>query len=168
MEVGNRVAKELGILSCANIVDFRIKNNPVVNEQRANSFVEAKMTYRLDKLVERQAEFNLDYPIFLAGGIGTDFEYCLEEVRRKVGASPATPIILFGENEYWAQKITSRFQCNLASGTIKGSEWISNCFFCIQNAKQGIEIYRQFFNGTLAIGKLAPIYPDGFVKVSEL
>jgi len=168
MEVGNRVAKELGILSCANIVDFRAKSNVIVNEQLANSYVEAKMTYRLDKLVERQAEFNLDYPIFLAGGIGTDFEYCLEEVRRKVGASPATPIILFGENEYWTKKITSRFQCNLASGTIKGSEWISNCFFCIQNAKQGIEIYRNYFNGTLKIGKEAPIYEDGFVKVSDL
>jgi hypothetical protein len=168
MEVGNRVAKELGILSCANIVDFRIKNNPVINEQRANSFVEAKMTYRLDKLVERQAEFNLDFPIFLAGGIGTDFEYCLEEVRRKVGASPATPIILFGDDDYWTQKITSRFQCNLATGTIQGSEWISNCFFCIQNAKQGIKIYQEYFNGTLKIGKEAPIYNDGFVKVSNL
>lgn len=162
MEVGNRVAKELNILSCANIVDFRVKNNPIVNEQLANSFVEAKMTYRLDKLVERQAEFNLDYPIFLPGGIGTDFEYCLEEVRRKVGATGATPIILFGENEYWKQKITSRFQCNLDTGTIKGSEWLSNCFYCIQNASQGIEIYRKFFSGTLSIGKEFPLNPEGF------
>lgn len=164
MEVGNRVAKELGILSCANIVDFRVKNNPIVNEQNSNAFIEAKMTYRLDKLVERQAEFNLDFPIFLAGGIGTDFEYCLEEVRRKVGAVGATPIILFGENEYWTKKITSRFQCNLETGTIKGSEWISNCFYCIQNAAQGIKIYRDYFNGTLAIGKHAKVYSDGFVK----
>lgn len=168
MEVGNRVAKELGILSCANIVDFRVKDNPIVNEQLANSYVEAKMTYRLDKLVERQAEFNLDFPIFLAGGIGTDFEYCLEEVRRKVGAVGATPIILFGENEYWEMKITSRFKCNLESGTIKGSEWISNCFYCIQNAKQGIKIYRDFFNGTLPIGKNSPICIDGFKKSSSI
>lgn len=164
MEVGNRVAKELGILSCANIVDFRVKNNPVVNEQLANSYVEAKMTYRLDKLVERQAEFNLDYPIILPGGIGTDFEFCLEEVRRKVGATEATPIILFGENEYWAKKITSRFQCNLSTGTIKGSEWLSNCFYCIQHAEQGIKIYHDFFSGILPIGKDGPIYEDGFVK----
>ncbi|HRD55306.1 MAG TPA: LOG family protein, partial [Parachlamydiaceae bacterium] len=166
MEVGNRVAKELGILSCANIVDFRVKNNPVVNEQLANSFVEAKMTYRLDKLVERQAEFNLDFPIFLAGGIGTDFEFCLEEVRRKVGATNLSPIILFGENAYWEAKITSRFQCNLKTGTIKGSEWLSNCFYCIQNAEQGLKVYHDYFSGTLPIGKEGPIYEDGFVKSS--
>ena len=55
------------------------------------------MTYRLDKLVERQAEFNLDFPIFLPGGIGTDFEFALEEVRRKVGSVTITPILLLGE-----------------------------------------------------------------------
>ncbi|HLB59408.1 MAG TPA: hypothetical protein VJL87_04930, partial [Bdellovibrionota bacterium] len=97
MEVGNRVAKELGILSCANIIDFRAKDGSVVNEQKQNPYVEAKMTYRLDRLVERQAEFYLDLPIFLPGGIGTDFEYCLEEVRRKTGTAPANPILLFGE-----------------------------------------------------------------------
>lgn len=137
MEVGNRVAKDLGILSCANIVDFRQKDNSVVNEQKANPYVDAKMTYRLDKLVERQAEFNLDFPIFLTGGVGTDFEFCLEEVRRKTGAQKPTPM-LFGSVQYWKEKITSRFQCNLASGTIKGSEWLSNCFYCIQNAEQGL------------------------------
>lgn len=168
MEVGNRIAKELHILSCANIVDFSpVGSSSVVNEQRQNPYVEAKMTYRLDKLVERQAEFNLDFPIFLTGGIGTDFEYCLEEVRRKVGATGATPIILFGENEYWEKKITSRFRCNLESHTIKGSEWISNCFFCIQTAEQGLKIFNEFFKGTLAIGKKGPIYDDGFVKVPK-
>lgn len=164
MEVGNRVAKELGILSCANIVDFRQKESSVVNEQKQNPYVEAKMTYRLDKLVERQAEFNLDFPIFLAGGIGTDFEYCLEEVRRKVGSVISTPIMLFGPNDYWQKKITSRFQCNLDAGTIKGSEWISNCFFCIQHAEQGLKIYREYFENKLAIGREGPIYEDGFVK----
>lgn len=165
MEVGNRVAKELNILSCANIVDFRQKGAAIVNEQKQNPYVEAKMTYRLDKLVERQAEFNLDFPIFLMGGIGTDFEYCLEEVRRKVGAVGATPIILIGEPAYWKEKITSRFQCNLKNGTIKGSEWISNCFFCIQNPEQGLKVYREYFKGTLAIGKQAPIHEEGFVIV---
>ena len=96
MSVGNRVAKMLGILSCANIIDFRGKKGAVVNEQKQNPYVDAKMTYRLDRLVERQAEFNLDFPIFLMGGIGTDFEYALEEVRRKVGASLPTPVLLFG------------------------------------------------------------------------
>ncbi len=164
MEVGNRVAMELGILSCANIVDFK-KKDQVVNEQLQNPYVEAKMTYRLDKLVERQAEFNLNFPIFLCGGIGTDFEYALEEVRRKVGAVGATPILLFGTSEYWKEKVTSRFQCNLQNGTIKGSEWISNCFYCIQTAQQGLSVYEKFFKGELAIGKTGPVMPEGFVIV---
>lgn len=163
MEVGNRVAKELGILSCANIVDFSVKASTVVNEQKQNPYIEAKMTYRIDKLVERQAEFHLDFPIFLTGGIGTDFEYCLEEVRRKVGAVGATPILLFGTNDYWKTKISSRFNLNRVTGTIKGSEWISNSFYCVQNAAEGIAIYKQFFMGTLPIGKTGPIYDDGFV-----
>lgn len=165
MEVGNRVAKELEIISCANVVDFRQKDVSVVNEQKQNPYIQAKMTYRLDKLVERQAEFNLDLPIFLTGGIGTDFEFCLEEVRRKVGSVPSNPILLFGEVEYWRSKITSRFQCNLESGTIKGSEWLSNCFYYVQNAEQGLYVYRKFFSNTLAIGKHAPIAPEGFVIV---
>lgn len=165
MEVGNRVAKDLHILSCANIVDFRQKDVSVINEQLQNPFVEAKMTYRLDKLVERQAEFHLDFPIFLMGGIGTDFEYCLEEVRRKVGSVTSTPILLFGEADYWRKKITSRFDCNLHTGTIKGSEWMSNCFYCIQKAEQGIKIYRDFFQGTLPIGRSGPVYEEGFVAV---
>ncbi len=167
MELGNRIAKELHILSCANIVDFRQKAEAVVNEQIQNPYVEAKMTYRLDKLVERQAEFNLDFPIFLMGGIGTDFEYCLEEVRRKVGMAPATPMILFGDPNYWREKITPRFRCNLENGTIKGSEWLSNCFYCIQTAEQGLDIYRQFFAGTLPIGKNGPIFNDGFCTVKS-
>ena len=162
MEVGNRVAKDLSILSCANIVDFRQKD-AVVNEQLQNPYIEAKMTYRLDKLVERQAEFNLDFPIFLTGGIGTDFEYCLEEVRRKVGAASASPMLLFGTPEYWKEKITTRFQCNLRNGTIRGSEWISNCFYCVQNAEEGIQVYRDYFSGILPIGKSGPVYQDGFV-----
>ncbi len=162
MEVGNRVAKELEILSCANIIDFAPKEGSVINEQRQNPYIDAKMTYRLDKLVERQAEFNLDFPIFLMGGIGTDFEFCLEEVRRKVGAVDPTPILLFGEVDYWKEKITHRFQSNMRSGTIKGSEWLSNCFYCIQNAEQGLRVYRHFFGGTLPIGPDGPIYPEGF------
>ncbi len=113
MEVGNRVAKRVGILSCANIVDFRNSGNLNIQEQTQNPYIEAKMTYRLDKLVERQAEFNLDFPIILTGGYGTDFEHCLEEVRRKVGSIPPTPVLLFGNPEYWRQKITSRYRCNL-------------------------------------------------------
>ncbi|MBT3394154.1 MAG: hypothetical protein HN411_03475 [Waddliaceae bacterium] len=167
MEIGNHVAKDLDILSCANIVDFRVDENTVVNEQHQNPYVDAKMTYRIDKVVERQAEFNLDLPIFLMGGIGTDFEFTLEAVNRKVGSNDASPILLFGTPEYWEKKITSRFQCNLDSGTIAGSEWTSNCFYCIQTAEQGLEIYRQFFEGTLPIGKDGPTYNDGFVIVEQ-
>lgn len=163
MEVGNRVAKELGILSCANIVDFRQKDSSVVNEQKQNPYVEAKMTYRIDKLVERQAEFHLDFPIFLTGGIGTDFEYSLEEVRRKVGSVDATPILLMGTDDYWRTKITARFQLNRKTGTIKGSEWISNSFYAVQTAEQGLHIYRLFFEGKLPIGSTGPIYDEGFV-----
>ncbi len=165
MEVGNRVAKSLGILSCANIADFRGKKNAVVNEQRQNAYIDAKMTYRLDRLVERQAEFNLDFPIFLMGGYGTDFEFGLEELRRKIGSSP-TPVLLFGTPDYWKQKITTRFQCNLASGTIQGSEWVSNCFYCVQTAAQGLQVYIQFFSGTLPLGKNGPVFDAGFATPS--
>lgn len=162
MKVGNRVAKRAGILSCANIVDFRNSSNLNIQEQKQNPYIEAKMTYRLDRLVERQAEFNLDFPIILTGGIGTDFEQCLEEVRRKVGSVPPTPVLLFGSHSYWKEKITPRFQCNLSSGTIAGSEWISNCFYCINNATQGLKIYRQYFSNTLKIGPQFPPAPEGF------
>lgn len=165
MEVGNRAAKRVGILSCANIVDFRNSNNLNIKEQKQNPYIEAKMTYRLDKLVERQSEFNLDFPIILTGGYGTDFEQSLEEVRRKVGSTPPNPVLLFGHPEYWRQKITTRFRCNQESKTITGSEWVSNCFYAVSNAEQGLKVYRQFFSNTLSIGPNFPPYPDGFAIV---
>jgi len=165
MEVGNRVAKRLGIISCGNLVDFRPKDKGVINEQKQNRFLDAKMTYRLDRLVERQSEFFLDIAIFLPGGIGMDFELLLEEVRRKTGSAPINPVLLFGEEEYWKRKITSRFQLNRETGTTKDSEWVSNCFFCIQTAEQGLSVLRRFFENKLEIGKGGPIYNDGFVTV---
>ncbi len=163
MELGNKVAKTLNLLSCADIVDFRPKaGGAVVNEQKQNPYIDAKMTYRIDRLVERQAEFNLDFPIFLMGGIGTDFEYTLEEVRRKVGSTKATPVLLFGEPDYWRQKITSRFKCNLMSGTIAGSEWVSNCFICVKSADAALRLYRDYFGGKRVIGKGGPVFQDGF------
>jgi predicted Rossmann-fold nucleotide-binding protein len=167
MEVGNRVAKKLNIISCANIVDFRPKDKSVVNEQKQNAYIDAKMTYRLDRLVERQSEFFLDIPIILPGGIGMDFEFALEEVRRKTGSCPANPVLLFGEYEYWKRKIASRFQLNRETGTIKGSEWVSNCFYCIQTAEQGLSILRRFFENRLEIGKEGPICSDGFCHVPK-
>jgi len=165
MEIGNRLAQSLGYLSCANIVDFSPKDGSVVNEQKQNRYIDAKMTYRLDHLVERQAEFYLDFPIFLTGGIGTDFEYSLEELRHKVGARPNSPILLFGPPAYWKQKISSRYKANLQAGTIKGSEWVSNSFFCVQSAKAGLKVYRDFFENKLPIGKNGPLYEEGFVIV---
>ncbi|MBF8262435.1 MAG: hypothetical protein HW387_100 [Parachlamydiales bacterium] len=165
MEMSNRVAKSLGILSCANIVDFRAKSTSIVNEQRQNPYIDAKMTYRLDRLVERQAEFYLDLPIFVPGGIGMDFEYTLEEVRRKTGSCPINPVLLFGELEYWKRKVSSRFQVNRDTGTIKGSEWVSNCFYCVQTARQGLSVLRRFFDNKLPIGKDSPVYSDGFCIV---
>ncbi len=161
MEVGNRVAKNLGILSCANIVDFSGV------EQEQNPYIEAKMTYRLDKLVERQGEFNLDFPIFLMGGFGTDFEFALEGVRRKVGIGVATPVLLIGKPEYWRGKITSNFQTNLKAGTLKDAEWVSNCFYAVETAKAALSVYEKYFSGTLPIGKQSPIAPEGFYTISE-
>lgn len=165
MEVGNRVAKSVGILSCANIVDFRPRDKSVVNEQRQNPYIDAKMTYRLDRLVERQAEFYLDFPIFVPGGIGMDFEYTLEEVRRKTGGCPPNPILLLGSPDYWKRKISSRFQLNRETGTIKGSEWVSNCFYCVQTPAQALSVYQRFFENKLPIGKEGPIYDEGFCIV---
>lgn len=165
MSVGNKVAKKLGILSCANVVDF---NSETINEQKQNPHIDAKMTFRLDRLVERQAEFHLDLPIFFPGGIGTDFEYSLEEVRRKTGAVDPTPILLFGPKGYWKEKITPRFQSNLKSGTIKGSEWVSNCFFVVQTAEEGLAIYQAFFQGKLEIGPIGPTFEEGFRYLEEL
>jgi len=160
MEMGNRIAKELNILSCANIADF--SEGEVMLKEPQNPFIEAKMTYRLRQLVERQSEFNLDFPIFVMGGIGTDFEFCLEEVRRKVGATAPTPVLLFGTVDYWKEKITHRFQCNLKNKTTVGSEWVSNCFYCIQSAEAGLSVYEKFFRGTLPIGPQGPVFELGF------
>ena len=40
---------------------------------------------------------------------------------------------------------------------------MSNSFFCIENADQGLKIYRDYFEGKLPIGKDGPTYPEGFV-----
>ncbi|MGM0440322.1 MAG: LOG family protein [Chlamydiota bacterium] len=167
MELGNRIAKSLGILSCANIVDFTNKGSQRVNEQHVNPYIDAKMTYRLDRLVERQAEFHLHLPIFVMGGIGTDFELALEEVRTKVGSRAISPMILFGSPEYWKAKITSRFRCNRESGTIIGSEWVSNNLYCVKNAAEALHVYHLFFTNQLPIGPNGIVYDDGFCTVSK-
>lgn len=170
MEVGNRVAKTLGILSCGLIVDFGAvasKPGATINEQKQNPYVEAYLTYRADKLVERQSDFNLDFPIFLMGGIGTDFEYALEEVRRKVGTTAPHPVILFGTPEYWGNKITARYQENYRTGTIKGSEWISTVPWVVSTGKEALEVYRDFFMGVLPCGPGHPTSERGFMIAAE-
>lgn len=170
MEVGNRVAKSLGILSCGLIVDFgsvAAKPGATINEQKQNSYVEAYFTYRADKLVERQSDFNLDFPIFLTGGIGTDFEYALEEVRRKVATVQPYPMILFGTPEHWGAKLSGRFRTNLHSGTIKGSEWISTIPWVVSSGTEALEVYRHFFEGRLPVGPGHPINERGFMVAAE-
>lgn len=170
MEVGNRVAKSLGILSCGLIVDFgsvAAQPGATINEQKQNPYVEAYFTYRADKLVERQSDFNLDFPIFLMGGIGTDFEYALEEVRRKVGTTPPHPVILFGTPAYWGNKISARFQENHRTGTIKGSEWISTVPWVVATGREALEVYRDFFSGQLPCGPDHPINERGFMVAAE-
>ena len=167
MEVGNRVAKQCGVLSCGNICDFSKKGTVTVNEQKRNPFVDVWMTYKLEKLVERQSDFQLDFPIFLLGGIGTDFEFGLEEVRRKVGTTPPTPMILFGNEDYWEQKISARYARNTKEGVIQGSEWLSNCFYAAQNAEQALAVYQKWFSGKLLTGSKGPIYEKGFCSVPK-
>lgn len=170
MEVGNRVAAENEFLSCGLFVDFGSlarKPGANINEQKKNPYVEAYMTYRPMKLVERQSEFNLDFPIFLTGGVGTDFEFALEEVRRKVGTVSMHPMILFGDAAHWGNKITGRFAENLKSGTIKNSEWLSNTNYVVNTGRQALAVYKKFFDGTLAIGNKHPANELGFVVVDE-
>jgi predicted Rossmann-fold nucleotide-binding protein len=170
MEVGNRVAKQLGLLSCGMFVDFGSlsrKPGSNINEQKKNPYVEAYMSYRPEKLVERQSEFGLDFPIFLTGGVGTDFEYALEEVRRKVGTVAITPMVLFGTEEHFMNKIGKRFLENRACGTIKGSEWLSNVPYVVTSGEAALEVYRRFFAKTLAIGGKAAANDRGFVLVDD-
>lgn len=170
MEVGNRVAKSLRILSCGLAVDFgsvAARPGATMNEQRMNNFIDAYFNYRADKLVERQSDFNLDFPIFLTGGIGTDFEYALEEVRRKVATTPPHPLILFGTVEHWGGKITGRYQENLRSGTIKGSEWISTIPWVVETGVEALELYRDFFHGVLPVGPGHPPSDRGFMVAKE-
>ena len=146
-------AKRLGILSRGMIVDFGSltrKPGATINEQKQNQLVETFMTYRPEKLVEHQADFHLDIPIFLTGGIGTDFKYALEEAHRKVCTMPPNPMILSGDT--WPLKIMYRFQTNLAAGVIKGSEWIANVPFVVGGGVQALKVLTSFFKGTLPVG----------------
>lgn len=165
MLVGNEIASELNILSCGHAVDFSIPHAIQGHKEEMNPYVQAKMTYRLEQLVVRQSEFKLDFPIFCQGGVGTDFELALERLRTQVGNKHPSPTILFGSPDYWREKITHQFKINQSMGMIRGSEWISNTFFCVQTAKDALSIYYKFFTNRLPIGKDHPPAEDGFVTV---
>ncbi len=164
MAMGNLIASELGLLSIGHAVDFRRPhetNNDV--DETMNHYIQGRMTYRLEQVIIRQSEFGLDFPIFFEGGIGTDFEYALELLRIQVGSKKIAPIILFGDPEYYKAKLAGAHQENLKRGTIKGSEWISNCFYCAQNYKQALSVYYKFFTGSLEIGREYKGCIDGFI-----
>lgn len=164
MSMGNKIASELGILSIGHAVDFRKPHENEENIEVMNHYIQARMTYRLEQVIIRQSEFGLDFPIFFEGGIGTDFEYALEILRTQVGTKTPTPIILFGSKKYWSQKLTSNFKANVEKGTISGSEWISNCLYCVQDEHQALTIYYKFFTGNLEIGRDHKGSPDGFMS----
>jgi len=164
MAMGNQIASELGLLSIGHAVDFRKPHEPENTQETMNHFIQGKMTYRLEQVIIRQSEFGLDFPIFFEGGIGTDFEFALETLRIQVGSKKPSPIILFGPYEYWKEKIASNHKMNLKKGTIKGSEWISNCFYCVENYKDALSIYYKYFTGSLPIGKEFKGSSDGFIS----
>ncbi len=175
MELGNRLAVELGILSGGNAVDF---SNPpysddpvhgqVIHTEMMNPYIQAIMTYRLEQIIYRQAEFHLDLVCILKGGTGTDFEFALENLRTQVGLREyIVPVILFGTQEYWENKITTRFKQNLLSGTVHGGEWVSNTFFLARNADEALTIYSRFFKGDLPIGRSYKSFERGFRLYNE-
>ena len=169
MQVANIAAKERGILSCGQLVDFSQSQFSEIAFQEPNPHLDCKMTYRLDRLVERQAEFYLDLPILVTGGTGTDFEQALEEVRRQTGSFEyLTPVILFHSEGYWEKKISSRYQLNVETGTLHGSEWISNCFFVASTAEEVLSIWSAFFKEQLKIGPEYPGPKRGFESAKEL
>jgi predicted Rossmann-fold nucleotide-binding protein len=165
MNNGNWIASKLNILSCGNAVDFRKPHQKEENAEPMNPYLQAKMTYRLEQIIIRQSDFNVDFPIFFQGGIGTDLELCLEKLLMQIEAKSVVPILLFGSKQYWQDKISSQYKINLETGTIKGSEWISNSIFCVQTAQQALDIYHKFFTGSLKLGKDLPANPQGFTDV---
>lgn len=161
MAIGNEVAQELQILSCGNSVDF--ESSPI--QQHPNQAVQAKMTYRLSALIQRQEHFHVDLALFVIGGLGTDFELALELISIKTGKKPPVPVFLLGSADYWKEKVTPIYQSNCRLGTNRGSEWVSNCVFCISSPQAGIEIFRKYMTNTLPIGPDHPPYPEGFIVV---
>ena len=168
MAMGNQIANELNLLSCGHAVNFLKEHERDEEEEPMNPYIQAKMTYSLEQLIIRQSEFGLDFPIFCQGGVGTDFEHALELLRTQVGNRPAAPVLLFGPPDYWRAKITATYQMNRKMGTIRGSEWVSNVFICVQNHTQALSVYYKYFTNRLEIGPNYLPADEGFVIVADL
>ncbi|MFZ4772619.1 MAG: hypothetical protein ACOYK9_01340 [Chlamydiia bacterium] len=160
MGIANKVAYDLGILSIAHLCNFSF--------EPMNPFLDGKMTYRIEKMIERQAEFLVKLPIFFIGGYGSDLELALEVVGRQVGSYEITPILLFGEPDYWEQKITSRFVLNSKTGTLRGTEFLSNCLIQVSSGEEALKVYKEFFSNNLTLGPTGRVYPKGFCTFKEI
>jgi predicted Rossmann-fold nucleotide-binding protein len=160
MGIANKVAYDLKILSLAHLCNFAF--------EPMNPHLDGKMTYRIERMIERQAEFLVKLPIFFIGGYGTDLELSLEVVGRQVGSYELTPILLFGEVDYWVEKITSRFTLNHKSGTLRSGEYLSNCLIQVSSGEQALEVYKQFFIHKLHLGSSGRVYPRGFRIFEEI
>ncbi|WP_154017912.1 hypothetical protein [Candidatus Protochlamydia phocaeensis] len=57
MEAANKAAKATGILSAARMV--------FMSEAHPNPYVEARMPDQMSEMIHRQADFHLDFPIFV-------------------------------------------------------------------------------------------------------
>ena len=160
MGIANKVAYDLNILSIAHLCNFSF--------EPMNPYLDGKMTYRIEKMIERQAEFLVKLPIFFIGGYGTYLELSLEIVGRQVGSYEITPILLFGEKEYWEQKITSRFMLNAKTKTLRAGEALSNLLIQVNTGEQALETYKLFFSNQLKLGVNGRIYPRGFRFYEEI
>jgi len=160
MGIANKVAYDLKILSIAHLCNFSF--------EPMNPYLDGKMTYRIERMIERQAEFLVKLPIFFIGGFGTDLELALEVVGRQVGSYEITPILLFGDADYWEQKITSRFTLNHKSGTLRTGEYLSNCLIQISSGSEAVEVYKHFFDEKLLLGSKGRVYPRGFRLFKEI
>ncbi len=162
MELANKTAKELNILSLANVVNFskQHESGKKIDLEPINPFIQGIMTYRIEQIVVRQNEFQLDFPIFFPGGIGTDFEFALEALLLQVRAKKPRPIILFGKKSYWKSKITHTFKKNLEIGSIIGTEWITQYLFQANTVEDVLKIYKQYFDKKINFENRK--YPLGF------
>ncbi len=160
MGIANKVAYDLGILSLAHLCNFSF--------EPMNPHLDGKMTYRIEKMIERQAEFLVKFPIFFIGGFGSDLELALEIVGRQVGSYEITPILLFGEADYWEKKISDRFTLNRETGTLREGVYLSNSLIQVATGAEAVEVYTRYFSNQLTLGPAGRIYGRGFRLFKEI